>query len=183
MIRLPRLRRFPLKFRLCFGPAILLLLTGMAVEIGFTRPRVVEVQRLCARRTALSEQLSKLAAQEWASDRICLRLGCGHAEDSEATPANDLAELARKIDQAGLRRLEIVARESERDGSLLITRYTVRVTGDYRQNLEFVRLLEADARLVVIDAFRLEPAPGVGLLDAAYDLHLVDPIPTEEAAS
>jgi Tfp pilus assembly protein PilO len=103
--------------------------------------------------------------------------------DSLSGADNDLADLARKIDAAGLRRLEIVARESERQGNLRVAHYTVRVTGSYQQNLEFVRVLEADPRLVMLDSFRLEPIAGSSALEAAYDLRLVDPVPVGEVAT
>jgi hypothetical protein len=175
--------RLPKGIRSCFVPAVLLLLVGLVLDFGFTRPRVTEVRALCARRAALSAQLSELSAREWAADRICVRLGCTNAEDSLAASGSDLAELARKIDAAGLRRLEIVARESGREGNVLIAHFTVRVTGSYQQNLEFVRSLEADPRLMVLESFRLEPIVGSSALDAAYDLRLIDPITVEGVAS
>jgi hypothetical protein len=173
----------PGTLRLCFGPALRLLLAGLALDFGLTRPRVAEVQALCARRAAASEQLSQLAARDWAAGRIHVRLGGERSADSLTASGNDLEELARKIDAAGLRRLEIVARETTREGNLLVARYSVRVAGDFRQNLEFVRLLETDARLTLLDSFRIEPVAGSYGLDAAYDLRLIDPIPAGGAAS
>lgn len=171
------------KLRLCFGPALLLLLTGLALDFGVTRPQVAEVQALCARRAAASAQLSELAARDWAAGRIHVRLGGDRSADSLTACGNDLEELARKIDAAGLRRLEIVARETTREGNLLVARYTVRATGDFRQNLEFIRLLETDARLTILDSFRIEPVAGSYGLDAAYDLRLIDPFPPGGGAS
>jgi hypothetical protein len=156
------------------GPTVGLLIVGVVLDLGFTRPRVEQVNMLCARRAALEERVSELSAQAWAADRINVHLGRDATADSLAAGDNDLAELARRIDVAGLRRLEIGVRGTEQQGHLTRARYTVRVTGAYQQILEFVRALEADRRLVVFESFHLRPIDGSRDVEGAFDLLLID---------
>ena len=156
-----------------------LLLTGLVIDVGFTRPRAAEVRSLTARRMTLSSQMTVLAAEGSAARRLQDRLGPEARAEMPSAPGSELGWLAHEIEVAGLRRLEIVSREAGVQERFLVARYSLRASGSYRRVLELVQRLEADRRLVVIESLRLAPVGEWGELEAGLDLALVTPTSVE----
>lgn len=161
------------------GVAASLILTGLAIDVGFTRPRAEEARSLAARRAELSSELTSLAAQGLTARRVRARMGEGASAEASSAPGSDLAWIAQQIEASGLRRHEIVMRDAVVQGGYLITRYSLRVTGGYHGVLDLVRRLETDRRLVIAESLRLQPAPTHDALEAGLDLALVTPTAAE----
>jgi hypothetical protein len=179
-VRRPALPRGP---ALLTAAAVGLLVVGLVIDLGFTRPRVDAVHHLLARRAELTAELAGLTAREWVAERMLLHMKGEACGDSVPSQDGGLAFLARRIEESGLRRLEIVAIISGREGNLDISRFSVRATGSFAAGLEFVRRLESDRRLVVLESIRMMPVAESEALEMGFDLLMVDLAAAAEVAS
>ena len=166
---------------LLLGIATLLMIVGLAVELGMTRPRLEEIRRLEARQRTLAQQAAGEAARRQEIRDMAATL---HVEDlSELRGLADLDPVVfvgRTIQQAQLVRRELSAHEIQEDASLKRSRFYVRVEGSYARMLNFVRILEQSARPVTIEALDIKVPLGGSSLEARFEITVHDPIQAQE---
>ncbi|MDP6417865.1 MAG: hypothetical protein QGG80_00200 [Candidatus Krumholzibacteria bacterium] len=155
----------------------LLLLMGFSLDFGFTQPRIGELDRMIRQLDQLREEESRmqgLQREERGLIRFLESQGLEEclSDSSDSGPAEFLGE---RLEAAGLERLEMRSTEISAGEHMKRTRFFLRVLGTYSSTLDFLRTLESGARLVSIEAIRVEAQSSSRSLETRLELSLYDP--------
>jgi hypothetical protein len=164
-------------------PALILLVVGLALHLGFTRAKGAEVRRLSAQLDALQAQAIDQAGRREQTRALAQRLG--GPDLATALQAQREVEpiefLGRELAAAGLRSLELGTDAVGQTGGLRRTRYFVRAEGHYEAVLRFVRAIELSPRVLSVDGFTIERPAGTSTLDVRIELSIFEPLQGQEA--
>jgi len=156
--------------------ALVLFILGIAIDQGFTRPALAEIQRLNAKLAGLREQATAVDAREHVARQIAATLGGDDLGKALAGGENDdaLTFLSRAVQRAGLTRVALNTRTTDNVGHLRRTSLSLQLTGRYEGLVNLVRAIERSPRVFTIDAVTVtREAPNEGLtfhIDlSAYD--------------
>jgi hypothetical protein len=155
-----------------------LLILGLLVDIGFTRPKLRAVRSLADQKAQLQKRLVQLERQGQTVDELAAYLGGDDLNEalSNLDVGDPLAYLSQLIEAARLRRQELGTEETSELGKLRRTQFYLRVTGSFSRVLELVRQLEQSPRLASIDAMILEKEFDSGQLKARLRVSIYEPI-------
>lgn len=157
--------------------AVILLVVGLIVDLGFAQPRLREAKRLAAERVKRLEKVHQSSQGEREVQDLARCLG---AEDlatglAALRDTDPLSRLARELDRARLTRLDLSSQPSEIIGTVFRTRYSLRVQGSYGHILDFLRVLEQGAVPLTVDALSIAQVPDSPVLEARFDLSVYSP--------
>jgi len=154
----------------------LLLAVGLIVDFGFTRPRLLEVDRLQAQRLRVVDRAETRAAHEREGRELARCLGSDDLPTALALQKGDdpVNFLGAQVDQASLQRLQLSSRSTAVNNGLRQSDYSLRVQGSYAGITKLVRSLELGPRVVAINAISITPVNGSLALEAQLDLSVYD---------
>jgi hypothetical protein len=157
---------------------LILLILGLLVDIGFTRPKLRAVRSLEVQKAQLQRRLVQLERQEQRVDELAAYLGGDDLNEalSNLDVGDPLAYLSQLIETARLRRQELGTEETTEQGKLRRTQFYLRVIGSFSRILELVRQLEQSPRLAVVDAMILEKEYDSGQLKARLRVSIYEPV-------
>jgi len=157
--------------------AAVLLGLGVVIDLGFTQPRIREIEQLQGRRSELLGQFAQQVATEREGADLAEILAIEDLSGAALTGStvDPLTYVGGLIEVAGLRRLALTHEERRKTVRLTRTRLMLRVEGSYRQILSFVRALEQGARLIIVDTFSIEPAADSQRMEARMSISVFDP--------
>jgi hypothetical protein len=157
---------------------LVLLILGLLVDIGFTRPKLRAVRSLADQQVQLQRRLAQLERREGRVDELAAYLGGDNLNDALSTldVGDPLAYLSQLIEAARLRRQELGTEETTELGKLRRTQFYLRVTGSFSRILELVRQLEQSPRLASVDAMILQKEFDSGQLKARLRVSIYEPV-------
>jgi hypothetical protein len=161
--------------------AVVLLVLGIVVDLGFTQKRSQDVRRLARERAQLQEKLSNLESRDLGSQKLAAYFGVERLtelldRDQRADPVTYVSDL---LNESGLTRLELGTMATSEVGRLQRTEFYVRASGRYKRVLDFTRKLEQRPRLARVDALVLEQMVESSHLEARFNLSIYDPLVVE----
>jgi len=165
-----------LNARLLSTVAAIVLLLGMAVDLGVTRPKIRNYHRLNEEIATLgAKEVSVLQSERESQSLLRFLREQGLGDSLEAgksgTPTTYLGEL---IETSGLTRLELRTTETMESKNLSRNKFVLRVSGKFKQTLDFLRSLEGGARLASIEELKIGPSSDRKKLETRLVLSIYD---------
>jgi hypothetical protein len=165
-----------LRARLGAVLAVLLLVMGILVNLGFTRRQEEQVKHWAAERSRLREKLAILDTQDDQGLEFGHALG---AQDLDAALAaqggtDAVAFIGRALDRARLNRLELSTTSTSTENRIRRTKFFLRATGSYGRVIEFLHSLEQGPRLVTVESLVLQEGNDPGSLEARVELTIYE---------
>ena len=150
------------------------LVSGLAIDLGFTRPQVVQLRALETAQARVQARAAERAGHDREGRAIARALG---AEDLASALAAQRGEdpidyLGQKLVQSRLRRLQLTARTGGGSGPVRQSAYSLRVAGTYEEILAFVRFMELGTRVAAIQSISIAPGQNPAELEAWIDVSL-----------
>jgi Tfp pilus assembly protein PilO len=166
------------KMRVLFTLAIALFVAGLAIDLGFARPRFRRVEMLREQHAWTLDQMlyqhqSQLESRTMAQILEVEDLAELTVKRSDSDPLVFLGDL---LSESGVTRLELTTVATDDTQLLRRTQFSIRITGRYQKILELVRTIEQSPRLATIDAFALESVTGQKTLDGRLNISIYDPL-------
>jgi len=160
-----------------FAFALMLLVFGVLVDFGYTKPRLDEMRRLEAERNSLLTRINELADRNSESNALARSLSRDKLEDifDEVDGLEPVAYVGQILSATPLTRLEMTTTGTVGAGRLHRTEISLRVLGRYSHMVDFVRSLETGRRLVTVDAMIIEQVMGTRDLEGRLNLSIYDP--------
>lgn len=164
------------KVTVFMGGAILLLVAGLVIEMGFARPLLREIAGMNEERSRMRTEILRQGELDKDGESLAAVFGLDDLAQLGSQPATDpLGWLGKALSDSKLVRLDLTATGAEDFGKVRRSDYTVRAKGDYPSMQRFVRRLEAGPRLVTIDAFTIKTLYDSNDLEGRFMLSIYDP--------
>jgi len=161
-----------------FLAAAMLLLLGLALDLGVNQPRQREIGRLRAQRASMLVNLAGIQQHDLDLAAAAQRLGIrdperGFVFDSSVDPVAFLNDV---VARAGLTTVELSTEASVAQGRARRTVFTLVVRGGFGRIFDLIRTLEQGPRLTTIDGFTvMQPYEGTSL-EGRLKLSIYDPL-------
>jgi type IV pilus assembly PilO-like protein len=164
------------KHHLAIVGLVLLVLTGFVIDLGVISPKLSRVALLSDERVQLETRLSEVMNGRFREVDARRALGIEDLETYMKGPNEDqVTYVGRQIEDAGLMRLDLSTVDKSESQNVVITRFDVRVTGDYNEIVSFVKAMESNPRLTEFHNFVIE-TPLVGQdIEGRFNLSIYDP--------
>ncbi len=157
--------------------AVLMLVAGLAIGLGFTQHELKRVRQLAAERSELQGQMGALWDREREEGEFAQWLGASDLATGLATYRCDdvLNQLGALVTEGGLQGLEVGAQGRIESARLRQTQYFVRAQGSFAQILNLLRRAEQTPPLVAVDALAIAEAGVADLLEVRLNLSVYEP--------
>lgn len=172
MVRNKRLN----KVTVFIGGAVLMLVAGLVIEMGFARPLMNEINAMKAERGRIRTELVRQSALDKEGTALATVFGLEDLAELGRRPEQDaLGWLGRTLSDSRLVRLELTSSGAEDFGKVRRSDFTVLARGDFPAMQRFVKRLEEGPRLVTVDAFTIKPLFNTDELEGRFMLSIYDP--------
>lgn len=154
-----------------------LVLVGVALDFGFTRPQLRTVGQLRQQRADLLGRSTQVSSRDAEQKRLAAYLGVSDLKNAlvEHRGEDPIRVLGDAMERSGLRRLELGTQAGGETDRLRRSRLFLRALGSYPDITRFVASLERDDRLITVDALTIQHASESSDLELRMNLSIYEP--------